>query len=219
MFNPIRGIMSGCTLAVIAVLATTPASAVPIQNLLNLDSVTIFEGSSPGGADLFTFGATSTEMTTRRAGLLDGTNRDFQTVAGEFYDVFYSNADGTVNPFGEFVSVEAIYTDPFNFGGGGGHNVSAVRLNFSVGGPEFADSVSSFLSFGLGSFPGTADNAVDGDIGNFTFLGQTSDETRLRVTVGFASSVSQSVPEPGTLAILGIGLAGICIARRRRAAQ
>ncbi|MFC7539853.1 PEP-CTERM sorting domain-containing protein [Siccirubricoccus deserti] len=33
----------------------------------------------------------------------------------------------------------------------------------------------------------------------------------------FAGTLPQLVPEPGTLALLGTGLIGICLSRRRRA--
>ena len=197
-------------------LWTLPAQAIPIQNLPNLVSITVFERTFAGGPTPFNFGPADAAILQRRAVPLSAANNDFVGFTGEFYDVFYSDADGTLNVLGEYLTVEA----RFDNAGGGGHNLAEVVLNFSGGGTENANQVASFAAFGAGSFPGTVGLAVDGDLDTHTFMGSTAAGVpdRLRVTVGFASSVTQvsQVSEPGTFALLGLGLGGLVLARRRR---
>lgn len=192
------------------------ASASPIQTLTGLTSITFYERTT----SLFThtINASSAQILQRRADPLIFTgNADFWGTSEELYDVFYSDADGSLNTLGAYITVEAI----FNNAAGGGLNLSEVQLNFSGGGTEFANVVSSHVAIGAvgtQSFPSLVNNAVDGDLNTHTAQGTTiGTADRLRVTVGFASSVT-AVPEPGTFIILGLGLAGFGYARRKRAA-
>lgn len=61
--------------------------------------------------------------------------------------------------------------------------------------------------FGSGTQTGNV-FSVDALTGNMTFLGKPS---------GVVSDIAFRVPEPGTLAVLGLGLLGLAYARRRRA--
>ena len=98
-----------CLLVVVGCLAwTLPAQAVPIMDLPDLDSITIYERSTAGGPDPYVFAPASSEILQRRADPLSAANSDFVGTPGEFYDVFYSDADGTANTLGEYdIKLEA----------------------------------------------------------------------------------------------------------------
>lgn len=205
-----------CLPVVVGGLAwTLPAQAVPIMDLPDLDSITIYERSTAGGPDPYVFAPASAEILQRRADPLSAANSDFVGTPGEFYDVFYSDADGTANTLGEYLTIEALFDNPAD----GALNIAAVLLNFAGGITEGASVVASFAAFGPFAFPGTAGNAIDGNLDTHTVFGSTTPgvANRLRLTLGFESSITPvvAVSEPGTLALFGLGLAGIGFARRR----
>lgn len=198
----------------VLLMAGSAAQAVPIRDLPGLAGVVVFERS--GVETPFNMLPNGSVITTRRDDRLSAANSDFQSNSNEFYDFFYSDADGTFNPDGAFLSITAIFDNAAD----GGLNISRVALSLSSGN-EFASFVSSFVTNGAFGFPNTVDNALGDTPNTTTFLGDTvgqPDSFRLRLTVGFESTrepVSQ-VPEPGTLALLGFGLGGLVLARRRR---
>lgn len=193
-----------------ASFVVTPVSAALIS-LPGLQSVSFIEGT--GGAFNFSFGSASAQMTTRLGNPLGGANNDFTGLANEFYDVFYSDSNGAFNVLGDFITVEARYT---NTSGGGGLNISQVSLNFLSGSSQVANVLTSFVGMGTNFLAGSQFNAVDGNPATFTAMGNTgnSETDRLRITVGFRD---RTVSEPGTLALLGLGIvAAGWVARRRR---
>ena len=137
--------------------------------------------------------------------VLNGLNNDFLGTPVEPYDVFYSNANGTVNPLGDYLTVEARYPFP---NVGGGLNLGAVDM---VLGPATnpmicrADILASFVGSGPNYIPGSELNAVDPfDTtvipATATTMGSTAGTPgRMRVTVGWTK-----IPEP-TAACLTAG--------------
>lgn len=203
--------------ALTGTFVTASAQAIPIRALPDLQSISIFERSGRGLPNEHVFGPNDAPIRARRAGALSGGNRDFLGISTEFYDVFYSNADGSFNGDGAFLTIDG----RFDNRGGGGFNIAEVRLNFSGGSVEFANTVETFAAFGKDSFPITAGNAIDQVFTTHTVFGITFESSdRLSLTVGFAATTpAQSVSEPGTFALLGGALLGLTVLRRRRAAM
>ncbi|MBI5924352.1 MAG: PEP-CTERM sorting domain-containing protein [Aquabacterium sp.] len=73
--------------------------------------------------------------------------------------------------------------------------------------------------FDLGTQPGTAGViSISPSMYRISLSGTLSDAARL-TGAGFTLSVSPAVPEPTSLALMGLGLAGVAAVRRQRAQQ
>jgi hypothetical protein len=201
---------------VIIMLLSTVSSAssvasYPLESLLN--SVTFWESTTRTPYP-FNFNASSPAMLTRLNNPLGNTNNDFWGVVGsELYDVFYSNANGTFNALGQYITIEAVW--PF-VNGGGGLNICEVDLNFKNGITDHANYVASFFANGTNALPNSVYNAIDGNLNTCSTLGNTYNTSdRLRLTLGYISPSSSTVPLPPTVIIFGSGLLGLLGLRRR----
>jgi hypothetical protein len=199
--------------AVLAVGLANPAWGTPLRSLPDLQVVRVWEITFSTVANDFTPNAAA--ISTRLANPLSATNNDFTFFDQEYYDVFYSDADGTPNLDGAYVTIEGVWRSA---GGPGGMNINEVALVFggSTPGVVYADFVASFV-YGTGNvIPGSEALAVDHDLGTFPRFGNTSTidlNDRFRLTVGWDA---YSVPEPGALALSSVGALGLLYAGRRR---
>src|SRR5712692_6417398 len=139
------------------------------------------------GLHSYSFAKNSTQLMTRLADPLGPLNNDFVGSPTEFYDIFYSNWDGSFNLYGDFITVEAVFNSTLPLGGG--LNIAEVYANFVLGTSQHATFVASFVALGDNAVPGSVGNAVDGSLGTSTTMGNTVGQTqRLRITLGFPSS-------------------------------
>lgn len=186
------------------------AHAVPIRTLTDLVSITFWEATGPVSARTFPPlpippggnlpPTTNPGLLNRRTSPLGGSNRDFLGLTNEFYDVFYSDANGDPNIDGECLTVEAEFDSPT---GGGGLNIAEVQLNFVDGSTSFMCELASAVYLGLNAIPGSAQLAVDGNLSTATVMGNTSGQpvgTRLRITLCSPCSVGEPTPTTTTTA-------------------
>jgi hypothetical protein len=178
--------------ASLASIATpVQGQAVPIRQIPGLQSLTFWERS--GEVPLpKTFSVTSPQLETR-LNELHLTSRDFTGASTEFYDVFYSDADGTPNRDGAYVTVEAVWNQALPVGGG--LNIAEVQLDFAPTRPViFGSAITSFVGLGDNFVPASIPNAVDTNLQTHTTMGNTVGQSqRLRITIGFP----QPEPPPG----------------------
>jgi len=197
--------------ALILLAAPHSARSAPLRTLADLQLVRVYEITFSTNATDFAPG--SSEITTRLANPLSATNRDISFFAEEYYDVFFSDSDGTPNVDGAYLTIEGVWRSA---GGPGGMNINELELVFGGANPhsQFADFVASFV-YGTGNvIAGSEALAVDHNLGTFPRFGNTSTtdlNDRFRLTVGWNGI---SVPEP-SLAMLGLAGALGLLARGR----
>jgi hypothetical protein len=200
-------------LASAAALWATSSSAVPLRAIADLQTVRVYEITF--GTVANDFAPNDSMLTTRLGDPLTASNRDFSFVANEYYDVFYSDSDGTPNPDGAFLTIDGVWRSA---GGPGGMNINEVELVFGGSNPhsQFGDFVSRFV-YGTGNvIVGSEALAVDHNLGTFPRFGNTSTtdlNDRFSLTIGFNGF---SVPEPEVGLLLATGAGGLALFGRRR---
>jgi hypothetical protein len=200
-------------IALIALLLFASATPAAVQTYPGLIGIRIWETS--GTTNPIFYLPNAPQVTAQLPGVLNAGNRDFVGAPAEFYDVFYSDANGNPNPLGDYFTTEA----RFNGQLGGGLNLAAVDMLLgNASNPMVcrADILSSWVGLGTNYLAGTEVFSVDPDLpipATFTTMGNTAGTTqRLRVTVGWKKVL---VPEPGSIALAIGGVAALAFVKLR----
>lgn len=218
--NNLRTIGVAAALLVSSGWMISSAHAGSVRTITDLVSISFFERSGGVAPTEYTFGVNSAQLTTRLNDPLSGSNNDFGGVPTEFYDVYYSGANGGFDIDGEYLTISGVFGQALPFGGG--LNLAEIGLNFGSTPVEFGNFVASYQTLGNNAaLGGAVANAIDGDLQTHTTLGNTVGLTgeRLRVTLGFLSSSGEPptvVPVPAALPLFLSGLIGLGVMARRR---
>jgi hypothetical protein len=162
--------------------AATP-SGIPFRRMANMESITFFERTGESFPNAHTFTKDDHRLLSRIGSALTSANAEFVGVVNqEFFDVFYSDAQGNADPDGQFVTIEATFDNEMD----SALNIAAVQVNFANRPPILFNRVASFAALGSTAIPATVQNAVDGNFLTHTYLGHTISGSgqRLRLTLG-----------------------------------
>jgi MYXO-CTERM domain-containing protein len=198
------------SLFTLGVICSFGLLAAPIRTRPDLVRVDVVEATS--GLTTFGFAPNSSELTTELIPSYSVGNRDFEGLANEPYDIFYSDAAGNFDLNGEYLTIRGTYT-----GNSNGFNIASVVLILSgIIESEAASVVTAFTPGATGYVAGSELLAVDGLSNTSTSLGRTPNATEvMSLTVGFNNSAS-AVPEPSTWILGASGVALGLLGRRRR---
>lgn len=172
-----RHVVLGWLLLIGLHLATAPTVPASMRGAPGAQQVLIWEQT--GGITQLVLGLNDSRLLARLSGNLAPDNSDYVSGAAEYYDFFYSNADGSPNQGGEYLTIECAYVGCC----GPGLNINEVALSYADGQQVFGCGVSTAV-YGPGAVDGSALLAVDGNISTTSRMGgNTAGSDRLRITV------------------------------------
>jgi hypothetical protein len=192
-------------ITVMILSGTASASSTAFKDIPGLNSITFWEQT--GDVTDHNFLVTSSELLNQLPGNLGSINKDFTGADDEFYDVFYSNADGSFNADGKYLTIECLYA---GHSSSGSMNINQIDLNFSGGKTAYANVLVNYHP-GTGYISGSELYAVDGIMTTTPMLGvSTGISDRLRLTVDYVPT-----PIPTAIWLFGSGLLGLLGIRRK----
>jgi len=160
---------------------------VPVRKLPGLGSITFYERTGGMEPTAYTFLVEGPELTVRLADPLGDANADITGASTEYYDVYYSDADGTFNLDGSYLTISGMFGQALP--AGGGLNLAEIGLNYVDASTEYGNYVASYVVLGDNSYEPSVPACIDGDLQTHTTMGNTVGASeRLRLTLGFNSS-------------------------------
>lgn len=160
---------------------------VPVRKLPGLASITFYERTGGTEPTAYTFTVDGPQLNNRLSDTLGDNNADITGAATEYYDVYYSDFDGTFNGDGSYLTISGIFGQALP--AGGGLNLAEIGLNYVDASTEYGNYVASYVVLGDNSYEAAVDACIDGDLQTHTTMGNTVGTTeRLRLTLGFNSS-------------------------------
>jgi hypothetical protein len=166
---------------------------IPVRELPGLESITFYERTGGEAPTLYTFAVDGPELTTRLPDPLSEAGHDIPGAESEYYDVYYSDEKGEIDPEGSYLTISGAFGLQAPMGGG--LNLAEIGLNFSGSPPEFGNWVASYVALGDNQDESAVASCIDGDLQTHTTMGNTAGATeRLRLTLGFESSSGPPPP-------------------------
>ncbi len=159
----------------------------PVRELENLTSMTFYERTGGTEPTSYEFAVAGSELTTRLADPLTDASHDIPGASGEFYDVYYSDEDGSFDLDGFYLTISGVFSQALP--AGGGLNLAEISLNFTGQPPEFGNYLASYVALGDNRDETSVGNCIDGNLQTHTTMGNTLGQAeRLRLTLGFEST-------------------------------
>lgn len=159
---------------------------IPVRTL-PLDSITFWERSGGDAPTAYTFALNGPELTTKLPDPMSDASHDIKGVPTEYYDVYYSDADGVFDIDGSYLTISGVFEQALP--AGGGLNLAEIGLNYTDATTEYGNYVASYVVLGDNQVEANVDRCIDNDLQTHTTMGNTVGQTdRLRVTLGFEST-------------------------------
>jgi hypothetical protein len=160
---------------------------IPVRKLPGLASITFYERTGGTEPTAYTFTVDGPQLNNRLSDSLGDNNADITGAATEYYDVYYSDFDGTYNGDGSYLTISGIFGQALP--AGGGLNLAEIGLNYVDASTEYGNYVASYVVLGDNSNEAAVNACIDGDLQTHTTMGNTVGTfDRLRLTLGFNSS-------------------------------
>lgn len=159
----------------------------PVREIPGLVSITFYERTGGTEPTPYDFTVDGPELTVRLDDPLGVNGADITGATAEYYDVYYSNEDGSFNLDGSYLTISGVYPQPLP--AGGGLNLAEIGLHYDDSATEYGNYLASYQVLGDNSVEANVESCIDNDLQTHTTMGNTvGSNERLRLTLGFLSS-------------------------------
>jgi len=160
---------------------------IAVRALPGLQSISFYERTGGTAPTEYDFSVNGPELSQKLADPLSDTNKDILGATSEWYDVYYSNQDGSFNLDGSYLTISGVFQ--LALPAGGGLNLAEIGLHFSGSQTEYGNYVASYVVLGDNKVEADVGKCIDGDLQTHTTMGNTvGSSERLRLTLGFKST-------------------------------